>query len=171
MGEFAEAVQKRMCEGLTERRPAFDWETEHYVGGTPVDVVGVGGTPGDVVGPGGADLVAIELEWRRADPADNTAKLFRHFSTGNEGVLAAHQRVVVVQVFTAYYDLASGGVSSKRKNAEFVGQAAQRALDGVTYHPVKFDLDPPKRGGEWPREWREVADETVDAILDRSEPL
>ena len=161
VGEFAEAVQERMSERLAERLPAFDWETEHYIGGTPVDVVGLDET----------DLVAIELECRRADPADNTAKLFRHLSTGNERVLAEHRRIVVVQVFTAYYDLASGGVSSKRKNAEFVGQVAQRALEGVTYHPVKFDLDPPKRGGEWPPEWREIADETVDAVIARSEPL
>ena len=161
MGEFAEAVQERMCERFAERRPGFDWETEHYLGGTPVDVVGLGGT----------DLVAIELEWRRADPADNTAKLFRHLSTGNEGALTAYRRVVVVQVFTAYYDLASGGVSAKRKNAEFVGRVAQQALDGVTYHPVKFDLDPPKRGGEWPSGWRQVADETVDAVIARSESL
>ena len=181
VGKFAEAVQERMCERLAERRPGFDWETERSLGGTPVDVVGIGGTPADVVGLGEtpadvvgigeADLVAIELEWRRADPADNTAKLFRYLSTGNEGVLTAHRRVVVVQVFTAYYDLASGGVSSKRKNAEFVGRVAQRALESVTYHPVKFDLDPPKRGGEWPSGWREVADETVDAVIARSEPL
>jgi hypothetical protein len=104
-------------------------------------------------------LVAVELEWRRADPADNTAKLFRHIHEGS-----IDRRVTVCQVFTGYYDLASGGVSSKRKNAEFVGRIAARTLSDLAYHAVEFGLDPPKRGGDWPPEWREVADETVDRI-------
>jgi hypothetical protein len=59
-------------DALAKRRPAFDWETEYHIAGTPVDVGGASPT----------HLVVIELEWRRADPADNTAPLFRHLSAG-----------------------------------------------------------------------------------------
>jgi hypothetical protein len=148
VGRFADAVQAALCESLAERRPRFDWTTERRVGATPVDVAGEA-----------ADhLVAVELEWRRADPADNTAKLFRHLESGT---LDEFDRVTVAQVFTWYYDLTSGGIDSKRKNAEFVGSVAERTLDGVAYHAVEFDLDPPKRGGDRPEGWGQVVDETA----------
>lgn len=151
MGAFAEAVQTRLSETLAERLPGLSWATEHYVGGTPVDVAGVGDRR----------LVAVELEWRRADPADNTAKLFRHLA---DGALDDYEEIAVFQVFTGYYNLASGGISSKRKNAEFVGRTASKRFDHLTYRAVDFDLDPPKRGGEWPEGWLSVADETATAI-------
>lgn len=153
VGEFAQAVQDRLRTRLADERPDYRWVTEYDVDGTPVDVAGLG-----------ADLVAVELEWRRADPADNTAKLFRHLEAG---MLDEYDQVTVVQVFTGYYDLASGGVSSKRENAEFVGRVAERALPRVSYCVVAFDLDPPKQGGTWPEEWRAVADETVTEIVER----
>jgi hypothetical protein len=151
VGAFAEAVQDRMCEHLQQSRPAYDWRTEHHVAGTPVDVAGAHE----------GHLVVVELEWRRADPADNTAKLFRHLA---EGALSDHGRVDVFQAFTGYYDLQSGGVSSKRANAEFVGETAARAFERVTYRAVEVDLAPPKRGGEWPDGWAAVADETAAAV-------
>ncbi|PSQ10821.1 hypothetical protein BRC93_08185 [Halobacteriales archaeon QS_5_70_15] len=150
MGAFADAVNGRLREALAERRPRFEWEGEHPIAGTPVDVAGV---PPD-------HLVAVELEWRRADPADNTAKLFRHLP---EGPLD-RERVSAFQGFTGYYDLASGGVSSKRRNAEFVGRVAADSFGELSYHPVEFEMIPPKRGGERPDEWREVADETAGHI-------
>jgi len=171
VGEFADAVQERLRERLAERRPSLDWQTEYRVGPTPVDVAGVG----DLGGGGGnaasestvgETLALVELEWRRADPADNSAKLFRHLA---DGALDEHDRIVVCQVFTGYYDLARGGVSSKRENAEFVGRVAADAFDRVSYSPVDFDLDPPKRGGEWPDDWRDRADDCarrIDGRLD-----
>ncbi|PSQ47018.1 hypothetical protein BRD15_07865 [Halobacteriales archaeon SW_6_65_15] len=151
MGEFADAVAVRLRDALAERQPNLDWETEYRIGRTPVDVVGASD-----------DLfVAVELEWRRADPADNTAKLFRHLA---EGGFAASDEICVCQVFTGYYDLQSGGVSSKRENAEFVGSVAEDAFDRFRYRPVRFDLTPPKRGGERPEGWRTRADETADEI-------
>lgn len=114
MGEFATSVQERLHEHLTAARPGYDWTTERTLVSTPVDIAG---SRSDT-------LVVVELEWRRADPADNTAKLFRHLSTG---ALDA-DRVAVVQLFTGYYDLASGGVSSKRLNAEFVGSVAAETV-------------------------------------------
>jgi hypothetical protein len=152
VGRFADAVNDHLREGLAERCPRFEWHREYRIAGTPVDVAGV--SPDHVV--------AVELEWRRADPADNTAKLFRHLS---EGALDG-ERVSAFQVFTGYYDLASGGVSSKRANAEFVGRVAADALTGFEYHAVEFEMTPPKRGGERPETWREAADGTADRIVE-----
>jgi hypothetical protein len=149
VGAFADAVNDRLREGLAERRPRFEWTREYRLGGTPVDIVGRGPDR----------LVAIELEWRRADPADNTAKLFRHIHDSD-----VDRRVAVCQVFTAYYDLASGGVSSKRKNAEFVGRVAARTLPDLSYHPVEFGLDPPKRDADRPPEWVEATEGVADRI-------
>jgi hypothetical protein len=152
MGGFADDVQKCLREALSENRPEYDWQTEYAVGATPVDIGGTGQSP----------LVLIELEWRRADPSDNAAKLFRHLS---EDMLPA-ERVVVAQLFTNYYDLKHGGVSSKRKNAEFVGAAAARTLEGVTYHPIDFDIDPPKRGGVRPSGWERSVETVADIITE-----
>lgn len=153
MGAFAEAVQDRLAATLAERRPTFDWTTEHRVARTPIDVAGIDGDR----------LVAVELEWRRADPADNTAKLFRHLA---DGALDEYDEIAVFQVFTDYYDLASGGVSSKRLNAEFVGRTAADQFGHLSYQAVDFDLDPPKRGAEWPDGWEAIADESAIEIAD-----
>lgn len=138
----------------------MDWTTERYVAGTPVDVAG----------DDDGRLVAVELEWRRADPSDNAAKLFRHLS---EGSIDA-ERVVVVHLFTRHYDLVSGDHSSKRKNAEFVGRVAARTLDGLSYHPVTFDLDPPKRGADRPEGWQAATDAAaarVGELIDTPESV
>jgi|GEM_PF-417577 hypothetical protein len=66
MGAFATTVQEYLCESLATAVPAVGWETEYRIAGTPVDVAGVGDS----------QWYLIELEWRRADPADNAAKLF-----------------------------------------------------------------------------------------------
>jgi hypothetical protein len=110
VGCFADDVNACLRDRLASDRPALEWTTERDVAGTPVDVAG----------DGDRRLVAVELEWRRADPSDNAAKLFRHLSEGS--IDADH--VVVVHLFTRYYDLASGGHSAKRKSAEFVGEVA-----------------------------------------------
>jgi hypothetical protein len=149
VGAFADAVNDRLREGLAERRPRFEWSREYRLAGTPVDVAGV--TPDR--------LVAVELEWRRADPADNTAKLFRHLHEGS-----IDRRATVCQVFTGYYDLVSGGVSSKRRNAEFVGRTAERTRPDLSYHAVEFGLDPPKRGAERPPGWVDAADSVAERV-------
>lgn len=147
MGEFATEVQSYLCDRLEELYPDQNWDTEHHIAGTPVDIAGIGEEK----------RTLVELEWRRADPADNSAKLFRHLSIGS--IDADH--VDVVQVFTAYYDLANGGVSSKRENAEFVGEIAAETIEQFSYYPIDFDLIPPKRGDEWPDDWRQTADDTI----------
>jgi len=152
MGSFADDVGAYLRRELSARRP-IPWETEYRIGGTPVDLGGAAGER----------LVLVELEWRRADPADNAAKLCRHVAEGRIDADA----VVVFQLFTRYYDLASGGVSSKRKNAEFVGRTAADVFDHVTYHPVEFGVVPPKRGGDRPDGWRDAADAVVTTICDR----
>lgn len=153
MGTFAIAVQSYLRDVLADRRRSYDWETEYAIAGTPVDIAGV--TSGE--------LAVVELEWRRADPANNTAKLFRHLA---EGALDAEQ-IVVFQIFTGYYDLVRGGVSSKRANAEFVGRVAAETLDSLAYHPIEFELDPPKRGADRPEGWKAVADATARRIAAR----
>ena len=153
MGENAERAQTHLAERLSERVPEADWEMEMRVGNTPVDVAGKTGD----------GLALVELEWRRADPADNTAKIFRHAS-GERGDVGD---VCVFQVFTRYYELSDGGVSSKRKNAEFVGETAAESLDGFAYTPLTLGIAPPKRGGELPEDWRSEVDEAADEIADR----
>ncbi|UPW02297.1 hypothetical protein M0R88_07010 [Halorussus gelatinilyticus] len=151
MGEFADAVRDRLRDTLAERRPSLDWETECRVRRTPIDVVGTN-----------ADrFVAVELEWRRADPANNTAKLFYY---ADEGAFGEYDDVLVCQLFSGYYDLQSGGVSSKREVAEFVGETAAESVEYVAFHPFRLPIDPPKRGGERPAEWRTRTDETAAEI-------
>lgn len=154
MGENAERVQeylrKTLSEGLSER----DWKTEFAVGSTPVDIAGRGD-----------DLVLVELEWRRADPADNTAKLFRHASDSAEDT-GEDTRVHVFQVFTRHYELSDGAVSSKRKNAEFVGETASRSLEDFEYTPLSLEISPPKRGGELLDGWRSEVDDVAERIAE-----
>lgn len=153
MGTFATSVQEYIRDRMLETHPSGDWKTEYSIAGTPVDIIG----------EDTSSLYLMELEWRRADPADNAAKLFRHLHTGN--IEAAN--VVVFQIFTEYYDLSRGGISTKRKNAEFVGKLAAESLDGVAYEPVEFGIEPPKQGGEWPPSWEATADEVVDRVSEK----
>ena len=153
VGAFATDVETRLAERLADARPAIDWGTEYRLETTPVDVGGCRANR----------LVVVELEWRRADPADNTAKLFRHAV----GKSTDADRLVVFQVFTRYYDLVSGDISSKRKNAEFVGRVAADALDGLSYRSLTIDVDPPKRGGERPESWQEATDAVAETIAER----
>ena len=150
MGELATAVQTYFRERLAESCPSVTWETEYQVAGTPVDVAGFAGQR----------RYLVELEWRRADPADNAAKLFRHLDAGEfDG-----EQVSVFQVFTGYYDLKRGGVSSKRKNAEFVGRVGEETVDTLSYTAVDFDLVPPKRGGTPPVDWETDADAVIESL-------
>ena len=171
VGEFARTLQTAIHDGLAAATAGFEWHEEYAVGGTPVDVVGV---PRSVAGDGDADsdgdasrsgsgsvLVAVELEVRRADPANNTVKLLRHLDAG---ALDRYDRVVVCQPFSNYYDLASGGVSTKRENAAFVGRLAERADDRVAFHAVDLPVDPPKRGEDPPADWAAGVDDAVAAI-------
>lgn len=174
MGEHARRIQERLAEGLAAARPDAEWTLEHRVGGTPVDVVGetderlVSGRP-----QGGrarrtseaSPTVLVELEWRRADPANNTAKLFRHLAQG--GALRDElggRDAVVIQVFTRHYELQDGSPSSKRRDATFVGTAAAEYLDGVRYRAVTLDIEPPKAGGELPEDWTGAVDAAVESI-------
>ena len=157
MGSDAERVASELEAALTERVPSLAWTTERYVGRTPVDVAGEGSGEGP-----GDRIVLVELEWRRADPADNTVTLFRHLA---DGALAGEVRVF--QLFTRYYDLRSGGVSSKRENAAFVGDRVAETFDGVSYEAATLDVDPPKRGGELPDDWRDAVDAAADRIAER----
>ena len=153
MGELATRFQSYLRDQLSESYSSLDWKTEHRIAGTPVDIAGVGDET----------LLLIELEWRRADPADNSAKLFRHLSTGQ----IDQNHVTVVQIFTGYYDLATGGVSSKRKNAEFIGHIAEDAINSLSYYSVDFDPEPPKRGNDWKKDWKASAEKTLSEVSNR----
>ena len=65
-------------------------------------------------------------------------------------------------------DLQSDGVSSKRENAEFVGERIAATVDGVAYVPLTLDIDPPKRGGQRPNDWEAAIERTADRIEARS---
>ena len=151
MGEFAEAVRDRLRDALTERRPSLDWTTEYRIRRTPVDVVGTSDER----------LAAVELEWRRADPVNNTAKLFYYT---DEGEIDEYDEVVICQLFSGYYDLAGEGVSSKREVAEFVGETAAASVERVAFHPLRLSIDPPKRGGKRPDDWRARTDEATEKV-------
>lgn len=167
MGKHARRIQDRLADGLAAAMFDAEWTVERSVGGTPVDVVG----------ETEERLVLVELEWRRADPADNAAKLFRHLAAASDALgtrddheagtaheLGGAREAVVVQVFTRYYELANGGVSSKRENATFVGDAAADYLDRVTYREVDLAIEPPKRGGDLPEEWAGAVEAVVASI-------
>jgi hypothetical protein len=148
VGEFADDVAGCLRDALADRLDSHAWATEGYIGRTPVDVVGEGDP-----------LLLVELEWRRADPSNNTVKLFRHLVEGD-----FDEEVHLVQLFSRYYDLQSGGVSSKRENAEFVGDRIPMTVDGVAYTPLTLDIDPPKRGGERPDGWRGAVEAAAERI-------
>lgn len=151
MGEAAERVATALRERLAAARPGFAWETEYRVGRTPVDVAGVGDDA----------LVLVELEWRRADPVDNPVKLFRHVDSGRVDA----DRVLLVQAFTRYYDLADGDVSAKRKNAEFAGRTVAEAVDRVDYRGVTLAVDPPRGDADPPAGWQEAVDALVETVV------
>jgi len=150
MGEFADEVILRLKNRLAQHCSSYVWEAEYPIAETPVDVAGTNDDR----------YVLIELEWRRADPADNAAKIFRHLSTNK---IPADDEIIL-QLFTEYYDLATGGISSKRKNAEFVRETAAELLDQLTYYSIDFEIDPPKSGERRPPEWGEITDSTAEKI-------
>lgn len=150
MGEFANDVVHRLKTKLAQKCPSYSWETEHRIAKTPVDVAGIDDN----------QYILIELEWRRADPADNVAKIFRHLSKGEMGP----DRILIIQVFTEYYDLVSGGVSSKRKNAEFVGEIAADSLSNLIYLPLDYEINPPKSGENRPSDWEATTDSIATKI-------
>lgn len=154
MAEFTRTVQERLRDSLAAAVPGHEWRVESELGGTPVDVVG---RPGD---DGEGPLVAVELEMRRADPADNTVTLLRAL---DGGLADRAGGVVVCQVFSGYYDLVRGGVSTKRENAEFVGALADEAQSGVAYHALDLGFEPPKHGAEAGEGWEAA----VDAVAGR----
>ncbi|SHG44282.1 hypothetical protein [Halobaculum gomorrense] len=151
MGKAAKRVQRHLRERLACVLPRYEWHEEHVVGDTPVDVAGVGDA-----------LVLVELEWRRADPANNTVKLFREFVETD--LASSFDSVHVVQLFSRYYDLAAGGVSTKRRNAVFVGGRVAETVPAATFTAVTLGIDPPKRGGDLPEGWRESAEDAADRI-------
>lgn len=90
-------------------------------------------------------------------------KLVRHAADGEFDA-----PVVLVQVFSGYYDVSGGDVSSNRENAEFVGSLAEESVEGFDYHAVDLEFTPPVRGSDAPANWRgAVADAAadIDALL------
>jgi len=153
VGAFADDLHAALRDALAGRDPSRDWQTEYSVRRTPVDVAGV---PDDSAAP----LLLVEVEVRRADPANNPVKLARYAADGD-----FDRPVRLAHVFTDYYDLAEGGVSSKRENAEFVGDLAATALDGFDYEAHSLPVSPPKRGGDPPDGWRAAVENLAAALL------
>ncbi|WP_435100840.1 hypothetical protein [Halarchaeum sp. P4] len=149
MADFTERVHARLRDALAERLPGRSWATEHYVRRTPVDVAGRGADP----------LVLVEVEMRRADPANNPVKLARYAHEGD-----FERPVRLVQLFSDYYDLDSGGVSSKRENAEFVGNLATAHVEGFAYDGLDLTLAPPKHGATPDGEWEGAVTDAADAV-------
>lgn len=155
MGEFTDAVHAHLRDALAAHHPHREWTTEWYVRRTPVDVAGI---------PESADepLVLVEVEMRRADPANNPVKLSRHAAEG-----AFDASVTLVQLFSDYYALANGTASSKRENAEFVGELAGDALADFDYHAADLPLAPPVRGDDPPEGWQDSVADAADGVTER----
>ncbi|QDX40096.1 hypothetical protein [Salarchaeum sp. JOR-1] len=150
MAAFTDAVHDALADALAERLPGFDWTTEERVRRTPVDVAGET-----------ADRrVFVEVEMRRADPANNPVKLARYADAGD-----FDRPVFLVQAFSDYYALDTGGVSSKRANAEFVGALADDHVPGFAYRALDLPLAPPKHG-EYAEEWRPAVDALADELVE-----
>ncbi|MGB9986847.1 hypothetical protein [Salarchaeum japonicum] len=142
MAAFTDAVHDALRDALAERLPGFEWTTEERVRRTSVDVTGER-----------ADRrVFVEVEMRRADPANNPVKLARYADAGDFDC-----PVFLVQAFSDYYELDSGGVSSKRKNAMFVGRLADDHISGFSYRALDLSLTPPKHG-DYAEDWRPAVD-------------
>ncbi|MGB9964289.1 hypothetical protein [Halobacterium sp. CBA1126] len=154
MGEFTDAVHAHLRDALAARAPDREWTTEWYVRRTPVDVAGVPDADA-------APLALVEVEMRRADPANNPVKLARHVDGG-----AVDRPVVLVQLFSDYYALEDDAHSSKRENAEFVGTLAADAVDGFDYRAVDLSVAPPVRGDDPPEGWREGVERAADRVTD-----
>jgi len=152
VADFTDRVHAHLRDALAARYPARSWETEWYARRTPVDVAGV---PTDAAAP----LVLVEVEMRRADPANNPVKLARYAHEGD-----FDRDVRLVHLFSDYYALDSGGVSSKRQNAEFVGTLASDHLDGFAYDAFTLGVAPPKHGATPDGAWRTAVDEAAAAI-------
>jgi hypothetical protein len=150
MGNHATEVQEYLAKNLARGADSFEWHAEYRIGSNPVEIAGVK----DNV------LIIVELEWRPADPSDNTAKLFRHLNSDT----IDESQVIVAQLFTDYYDLSRGGISSKRLNAEFVGKTAANAYTELQYHAVDLCIDPPKQGQRLPEDWRDATDDALEII-------
>jgi len=153
VGAFADDLHAALRDALASRDTSRDWQTEWYVRRTPVDVAGV---PGDAAAP----VVLVEVEVRRADPANNPVKLARYADAGD-----FDRPVRLAHVFTDYYDLADG-VSSKRENAEFVGDLVAESLDDFRYDALSLPVSPPKRGSDPPAGWRDAVENVAAEILD-----
>ncbi|GGM58700.1 hypothetical protein J2752_001147 [Halarchaeum rubridurum] len=165
MADFTARVQRALRDALAERLPARTWETEWYARRTPVDVAGAPDSDGDAAVPrsetaaADAPLVLVEVEMRRADPANNPVKLARYADEGD-----FERPVVLVQLFSDYYDLETGGVSSKRENAAFVGRLATAHVEGFTYAARDLALSPPKHGADPDGEWESAVRDAADAV-------
>ncbi|GAA0295105.1 hypothetical protein [Halarchaeum salinum] len=171
MADFTARVQRALRDALAERLPARAWETEWYARRTPVDVAGVPESDGDAAGvsrsgtdAADAPLILVEVEMRRADPANNPVKLARYADEGE-----FERPVVLVQLFSDYYDLETGGVSSKRENAAFVGRLATAHVEGFTYAARDLALSPPKHGADPDGEWEAAVTTVADGIASRLE--
>lgn len=154
MADTARRVTDEFRRVLAGLLPDHEWQVEHAIGDTRVDLAGIG-----------EPWVLVELEWRRADPVNNTVSLLR--SLGPAGPVA--ERAVVAQVFTRYYDLADGGTSTRRRNAEYAGRLADEGVTGVRYLPVTLDVTPPRGDGDLPAGWQEAVATAAATIAEAVE--
>lgn len=129
-----DAFAKDMCDALT-KKCGLDWRCGKPVKGNRecVDVIG---------SKDNKDHVLIEVELRRGTPLGNVVKVWKQISLekeNGEGTLA--KRVILFQAFSRFYSERS----TKRKNAEFIGEQMSQACHPHLYVSLSMDYLPGKR--------------------------
>jgi hypothetical protein len=127
-GTFKWLTPEVLAESLRERFTSYYWSTEGFLGG-----LGSGRQAVDVVGKekGGHRVVYIEVEGGRAAPVSNTAKVWHYV----EAVKVATP-VLLIQLFSPYYDASEGLHHTRMKEAIFIGEHARMTNKSITYRSL-----------------------------------
>ena len=164
---------KDLAKALGQRMPSHCWSTEWKpVTGSreSVDVVGFPANASE-----SQDIVLIEVELRRADPASNVIKIWQ--SIKNKGLPTARtsrtknavpKRLVLFQAFSKVYRLQKRPNMRKKANdAQFIGELFEKLNKQVRYEPIQFEYHPYKGANQGGGARKKAAHKLSDRIFTR----